>query len=259
MPLAFMSHTRRDKGLVEPFALAAAAEIGQHAVFYDSWSIQPGDGIVASMDDALGNCTHFFLFMSEASLTSEMVKLEWQNAVMRRAGGEIRLIPVRLDACQPPPLLLQLKYIDAYTDGQDVAIEAMRRALRGEQVFRPTDSAENVAASVKTEEDGSVSVRISVAAYQEPNPSFAIFVDGSAEQIDVTAPSESMYATNFGGGHHRDGRRAECVFLDKQSPLVPSRPLVVKLRDRTGRAVTVGERAIERAPGQGKFLPITRE
>lgn len=54
---------------------------GQENVFYDSWSIQPGDGIIDQMNDGLTQCKLFFFFVSNNSLNSEMVKLEWQNAL----------------------------------------------------------------------------------------------------------------------------------------------------------------------------------
>ncbi|NMB49512.1 MAG: TIR domain-containing protein [Bacteroidales bacterium] len=54
---------------------------GQENVFYDSWSIQPGDGIIDKMNDGLTQCKLFFFFVSNNSLNSEMVKLEWQNAL----------------------------------------------------------------------------------------------------------------------------------------------------------------------------------
>ena len=54
---------------------------GQENVFYDSWSIQPGDGIIDKMNDGLTQCKLFFFFVSNNSLNSEMVKLEWLNAL----------------------------------------------------------------------------------------------------------------------------------------------------------------------------------
>ncbi len=50
----FLSHTHADKALVEPIAERLAQAFGRDTVFYDSWSIQPGDGIVDKMNEALG-------------------------------------------------------------------------------------------------------------------------------------------------------------------------------------------------------------
>lgn len=43
--MIFLSHNSKDKRIVEPFANKLAEVFGREKVFYDSWSIQPGDGI----------------------------------------------------------------------------------------------------------------------------------------------------------------------------------------------------------------------
>jgi len=68
--MIFLSHNFKDRDI-----------FGQENVFYDSWSIQPGDGIIDQMNDGLTQCKLFFFFVSNNSLNSEMVKLEWQNAL----------------------------------------------------------------------------------------------------------------------------------------------------------------------------------
>lgn len=68
--MIFLSHNFKDGDI-----------FGQENVFYDSWSIQPGDGIIDKMNDGLTQCKLFFFFVSNNSLNSEMVKLEWQNAL----------------------------------------------------------------------------------------------------------------------------------------------------------------------------------
>lgn len=255
MPVAFISHAAIDKPLVEPYAIAAADAVGRDNVFYDSWSVQPGDGIVAGMNDALDRATHFFLFMTDSSLTSEMVALEWQSAVFKRVARQLRLVPVRLDGATPPALLLQLRYIDAFAQGEAFAIEEMRRVLEAEEIFQATPAIENLQARVAPE-SGSTVVTISARAYMEPNPSFAVFVAGSATDVEVTAPSEQMYGFNRGGGALPDGAPTECVHIDKQSPLTPNRPLVVRLRRPAGDAVDVLGVVVERTIGRGTFIPL---
>lgn len=99
--MIFISHTRADKPVVQPIAERLAAVFGQDKVFYDSWSIQPGDGIVEQMNRGLEQCRFFFFFVSKNSLRSERVKLEWQNAILKATQGETRFIPVKLDDVLP--------------------------------------------------------------------------------------------------------------------------------------------------------------
>lgn len=44
--MIFLSHNHNDKILVEQIAIRLKDTFGQEQVFYDSWSIQPGDGII---------------------------------------------------------------------------------------------------------------------------------------------------------------------------------------------------------------------
>lgn len=59
--MIYISHTKADKPLVEPIAQKIAGVFGQENVFYDSWSIQPGDGIIDKMNEGLSKCKFFFI------------------------------------------------------------------------------------------------------------------------------------------------------------------------------------------------------
>ena len=48
--MIFLSHNHKDKVLVEQVAVRLKDIFGQDKVFYDSWSIQPGDGIIDKMN-----------------------------------------------------------------------------------------------------------------------------------------------------------------------------------------------------------------
>ncbi len=56
--MIFLSHNFKDKAIVEPIALRLRDIFGQESVFYDSWSIQPGDGIIDKMNDGLTRRMH---------------------------------------------------------------------------------------------------------------------------------------------------------------------------------------------------------
>lgn len=60
--MIFLSHNYKDKPVVEQVALRLKSIYGIDKVFYDSWSIQPGDGIIDKMNEGLSNCK-FFLFL----------------------------------------------------------------------------------------------------------------------------------------------------------------------------------------------------
>lgn len=104
--MIFISHTAKDKPIVEPIALKVSEVVGREKVFYDSWSIQPGDGIIDKMDNGLSQCRFFFFFVSKNSLQSKMVSLEWQNAILKTTRGETKVIPVKIDDCLMPAILM---------------------------------------------------------------------------------------------------------------------------------------------------------
>ena len=54
--MIFLSHNSKDKIIVEPIAIKLREVFGQDNVFYDSWSIQPGDGIIDKMNEGLVVC-----------------------------------------------------------------------------------------------------------------------------------------------------------------------------------------------------------
>ena len=56
MPKIFISHNYKDKPIIEPVAIKLGEIYGRENVFYDSWTIQPGDGIIDKMNDGLLEC-----------------------------------------------------------------------------------------------------------------------------------------------------------------------------------------------------------
>ena len=134
--VVFLSHNINDKPVVEPIALKLRSIYGQHAVFYDSWTIQPGDGLIDKMNMGLEQCHFFFFFVSENSLRSNMVSLEWQNALYKAVKGTIKFIPVRISDCMMPAILLQSVYIDYVNYGPEVAFRQINDIIQGKNIFR---------------------------------------------------------------------------------------------------------------------------
>lgn len=81
--MIFLSHNYKDKDIVEPIAIKLKEIYGQENIFYDSWSIKPGESIIGKMDEGLSKCKWFFFFISNNSLNSSMVGLEWQSALYK--------------------------------------------------------------------------------------------------------------------------------------------------------------------------------
>lgn len=133
----FLSHKHEDKPVVEPIALKLRAIFGEGAVFYDAWSIQPGDGIIERMNAGLEAPEFVFFFVSKRSLGSGLVSVEWQNALYKASKGETRLIPVRIDEVVMPPVLRQNLYVDIYSVGIEAGIVQIVNVVQGNSSFTP--------------------------------------------------------------------------------------------------------------------------
>ena len=167
--MIFLSHNSKDKIIVEPFANHLADVYGRDNVFYDSWSIQPGDGIIDKMNEGLAHSDYFFFFVSKNSLNSSMVKLEWQNALYKAAKGQIRFIPIKLEQCEMPNLLQQTLYLDVYKNGIEVVIRQMIDIVNGNNTYHNINSNfENVRAKLKIVNCQKIEIEIYVVSFMEP-------------------------------------------------------------------------------------------
>ena len=106
-----------------------------------AWHMPPGTSFVHAMDEALHRTSHTLLVMSPAYLRSAMTEAEWRPGfVADPDGAQRRLVPIRIEACQPAGLLADRVYVDL-VDLDEVAaqaalLEGVAAALRGHA--RPT-------------------------------------------------------------------------------------------------------------------------
>ena len=130
-----MSHTHVDKPVVEPIAIRLRDIYGQDKIFYDSWSIQYGDGIIQKMNEGLTAPQFVFFFISKNSLNSVMVKIEWQTAFMKATQSECKIIPVRVDGAAMPEVFMQKLHIDMHTQEMEAAILNIVNVVQGNNTF----------------------------------------------------------------------------------------------------------------------------
>ena len=180
----FLSHKNEDKPVVEPVALRLRDIFGQASVFYDAWSIQPGDGIVDMMNQGLQAPEFVFFFVSKLSVESGLVKVEWQNALMKASKGETRLVPVRIDHVAMPEVLRQSLYIDMYSVGLEVALNQIVNVVQRNSTFTPQHLGfTNLSFSATTEPDKSITVVVSASHLMEPNPNLILMLKNVEGEI----------------------------------------------------------------------------
>ena len=194
----FVSHNHKDKPVVEGVAVRLAEIFGEDQVFYDSWSIQPGDGIIDQMNKGLEAPEFVFFFVSANSLSSGMVKLEWQNAVYSATQGKTRIIPVRVDGTSMPPILMQTLYIDMHTIGLEAAISQIVSVTQGNASFTPQHQGfSNLTYSTTTDTNGTIDIVVKASHLMEPNPNFLMLVGNQEAEVSWSAPGTSGYRGGF--------------------------------------------------------------
>jgi hypothetical protein len=101
-----------------------------------AWDMPPGTAFVHAIDQAIQDTRHILLVLSPAYLRSQMAEAEWRPGFKADPSGtRRRLLPVRVEDCEPVGLLADRVWIDL--TGLDEATarvrlrEELARALRG--------------------------------------------------------------------------------------------------------------------------------
>ena len=128
------------------------------------------------MSYALGQCTHFFFFVTANSLKSRMVSLEWQNALLKATRGQCKLVPVRCDSSELPPIMAQSLYIDLYSVGLDAAIAQIADVIQGQSTYKPPSQPFSNVCSTANGSDKDLTLEIKAKFYLEPIGSFLILI-----------------------------------------------------------------------------------
>ena len=227
--MIFLSHNYLDKPVVEQIALVLRQKYGQQSVFYDSWSIQPGQGIIDKMEEGLSECKHFFFFVSHNSLTSELVKLEWQNMLMRAAKKEISFIPIRLDGAKMPVLLTQTLYIDLYSNGLDIATQQIIDVIEGNNTYRtPIACTPNIRA-YKYSEGNRVVIECHAEYWIENKSSFMFCTQCDTSKIQIDVRDEMIYSKGIANNQNiNDKYITNCIFVSIQRAISPGFPLIIE-------------------------------
>lgn len=126
--VAFLSHSSLDKPFVRQ--LAADLTAAGVTVWLDEQRIKVGESIPEKISQGLAESDYFLLAVSKASVESEWVKKELNNAlineVQRRA---VHVLPLKLDEAEIPSVISDKKYADfshSYKSGLDDILRALR-------------------------------------------------------------------------------------------------------------------------------------
>lgn len=93
--LVYLAHASEDKALIKPLA-EGLMQTGIKT-WYDNWEIGYGDSLRRKMEEGLGDCTHFIVLLTEASIKKPWVNEEIDAGLMRAVEGRAKFIGLRYD------------------------------------------------------------------------------------------------------------------------------------------------------------------
>ncbi|MEX5563244.1 toll/interleukin-1 receptor domain-containing protein [Pseudophaeobacter sp. 1A16562] len=239
--MIFISHTYGDKPVVEPVAMRLREIFGEDKVFYDAWSIRPGDGIIEKMNKGLTDPRFVFFFVSEASLKSKMVELEWQNALMKATKGECKIIPVRVDDTPMPALLTQTLYIDMFSNGIDIATQQIIGVVQGTKGFEPAhEKFSNLTWSTEGTTTKELVISIGASHLMEPNPYFLVLLDNDNKQVNVKLTNGSPSVGGYNPGVVVSGVKVNAwAIAPMGGAITPKHPLQLTVTSKDGSAIVL--------------------
>jgi hypothetical protein len=236
----FLSHKHEDKPVVEPVALRLKEIFGEEAVFYDSWSIQPGDGIIDKMNEGLSAPEFVFFFVSQLAMQSGLVKIEWQNALFKASRGETRLIPVRIGNVIMPDVLKQNLYIDLYSVGLEIGLNQIVNVVQGNSSFSPShEGFSNLVWTVVEGSENEITMHIKASHLMEPNPNFVILLDNAQDEVVIQLNNGQPMLSGFYERPFDEVEANGFTIAPMGGAITPERPMIVKLTNTKGQSVTV--------------------
>jgi hypothetical protein len=124
----FISYTGADTAWAE--WLTQTLEAAGHSTVLQAWDFRPGDNFVQRMNQALEEAERVLAVLSPAYFASEYARDEWTAALVRARGERDRLLPVRVAACQLPPLLATRVYVDLVGLDEPAAAGRLRAGVQ---------------------------------------------------------------------------------------------------------------------------------
>jgi hypothetical protein len=255
--MIFLSHNYKDKPVVEQVALRLRQLFGQENVFYDSWSIQPGDGIIDQMNRGLADCELFLFFVSKNSLQSKMVELEWQNAVIKATQGKTKIITVKMDDCMMPPILLQSLYIDLFGQGLEVALRQLVDVTQGKNTFNQGPQEFSNMRAYVSQKGGTFTIECHAEYYLQAISSFLFVVDNDESDLSFNCKSSAMTRTGFNKGLQlNNGKTCNAQLIAIERSTAPGFPFVVEITPKDDKQLKLLTVIHEKKQGDFRSIPL---
>ena len=125
----FISYRSSDREWAE--WIAAELQVAGLSVEIQAWHFREGKPIAKQINDALAGTRATLAVLSPGYLTSEWCEEEWQAAIsLQKNGRDHRLLPVRIEAGEFPPLLLSRSWVELVGLDESTARQRLVQAAR---------------------------------------------------------------------------------------------------------------------------------
>jgi hypothetical protein len=134
LPKVFISYSSRDTKFVN-WLITRLKQEGL-TVWVDVQQVAVGDSIVARVNEGLESASYFIPVLSKSSVQSAWVQQEMDYAIIReKTQTPLSILPVVIDDCNLPPLLVGRKFADCRTDRNQGLIELLAVLNREREFF----------------------------------------------------------------------------------------------------------------------------
>ena len=242
----FISYNHKDSLIIDNILQKLELEFGRNNIFYDKWSIQPGDSIIGKMNDGLSNFSVFFFFVSNNSLQSKMVSLEWQTALNQAVNKNLKFVAVKIDDCSVPTIISDLQYIDFYGEGFDDTVIKMKKVIKSENTYEPLERLQNLQAKITWLSECKCKVTIEATLFAEQSTTFAFACSNNDFHLVLTGTFTTgsdeltfqdgtiLKARTLTPMHQNVKPGFPCEFLIESSQKIEN-PVILILKDNTKR------------------------
>lgn len=236
--MIFLSLNIQDKSVVEPLAIKLSAVFGNEKVFYDGWTNQPCEAIAGKKDEVLKKCAFFFFFVSKHSLNSDLIKMEWQNAIYNATDYNAQVIPVKLDDCIMPAIFLQTLCIDIFGSGMEYGLRQMIDVINKkntlnhiEQTYENVRGYKILSRSINNE----LFLEARAETYVEPISKYIVLLNHDEQEIEGTCINNALIQQVFVKDIEvGDNYRSNGIFFDLVRPTTPGFPVKFLIKSKNG-------------------------
>ena len=135
----FISYNSADRSWAE--WIAWVLEEHGYSVIIQAWDFRPGGNFILDMQRATDDAERTVMVLSDAYLKALYTQPEWAAAFKQDpTASDLKLLPIRVEPCQPTGMLAPLVYVDLVGKPESEAEQLLLAALkdRAKPTTRPT-------------------------------------------------------------------------------------------------------------------------